>query len=331
MEIGNVSNLSNNYNVHQGIVIIIFTLLFPTFLNAQHNEVLTTESTGRTHSSDQQQTAPPETIGEAPDNDISHLFVRNSEVLLAPREVQLIFGVNYSTEEDFTNLRKTRNRTVSLPIVISVGITRDLESYISIPLVYSESEYTSFGEGEKNENEGFGDILMGFSYRLLPETVAHPSMTASLKIQAPTDDNDDNSTFESPVTSSGYWGVSSSISLTKSIDPAVMFLSFGLKYLFEEEKSGLDLKPGNTYFYSFGTGLSINSAISLSGRVSGSYSEELEVNGQNRVGTNNEPVSFVLTTIYRINNNLSMESFVDFGLNEDANSTSFGFNYIYNL
>jgi hypothetical protein len=315
----------------QRILLGIFTLLPSTFLYAEANEVISAESTDITHSSDQQQTAPPETIGEEPDNDISHLFVRESEVLLAPREVQLIFGVNYSTEEDITNLRKTRHRTVSLPIGISVGITRDLESYISIPLVYRESEYTSFGEGEKNENEGLGDIIMGFSYRLLSETVEHPSMTASLKIQAPTDDNDDNNAVESLGTSSGYWGVSSSVSFTKSIDPAVMFLSFGFNYLFEEEKYGLDLKPGNTYFYSFGTGLSINSAISLSGRVSGSYSEELEVNGQKRVGSNNEPVSFVLTTIYRINKKLSMETFLDFGLNEDANNTSFGFNYIYNL
>jgi hypothetical protein len=330
MEIENVSNISNSYNVRQGIF-ITFTLLFPVFLNAQVNENVTTESTGKTHSSDQQQIEQTETIGEEPDNDISHLFVRESEVLLAPREVQLIFGVNYSTEEDFTNLRKTRSRIISLPIVISVGITRDLESYISIPLVYSESEYTSFGDGEKNENEGFGDILMGFSYRLLPETIEYPSMTASLKIQMPTEDNNDNSTLESPVTSSGYWGVSSSVSFTKSIDPAIMFLSFGIKCQFEEEKFELKLKPGNTYFYSFGTGFSINSALSLSGRVSGSYSEELEINGQKRVGSNNEPVSLVLTSNYRINKKLSLESFVDFGLNEDANNTSFGFNYIYNL
>ncbi|MEJ2610496.1 MAG: transporter [Candidatus Thiodiazotropha sp.] len=312
-------------------LLITFVLFSSILFNAQANEIITTDSTEIDNSSDQQQTSQPETIGEAPDNDISHLFVRESEVLLAPRKVQLTFGVNYSSEEEFSNLRKTRDRTLSLPIVISIGVTENLESYISIPLVFTESEYTSFGDGDKNTNKGFGDILMGFSYQVLPETVKFPSMTASLKIQAPTDDSDDNSASESPAISSGYWGLSGSFSFTKSVDPAVMFFSFGFSHLFEEEKSGLNLQPGNTYSYSLGTGLSINSAISLSGRVSGSYSKELEVNGKKRVGSSNEPISFVFGTIYRISKKLSMETFVDFGLNEDANNTSFGLNYIYNF
>ncbi|MEJ2610535.1 MAG: transporter [Candidatus Thiodiazotropha sp.] len=319
------------FSTHQIIVLLLITLIPPTFLSSQANEIVTSETTDITNTNDQRQSEPPDKIGEPPEDDISHLFVRESEVLLAPREVQIIFGVSYSSEEDYSNLRKARDRTFSFPLVVSIGITNDLESYISIPFVYTESEYTSFGEGEKNENSGLGDISLGFSHRLLPETLEYPSITVSFKVQVPTDDNNDTDTSESPATSSGYWGVSSSISFTRSIDPAIMFFSFGLNYQFEDEKYGLDLRPGNTYFYSFGTGLSINSAISLSGRVSGSYSEELEVNGQKRVGSNNEPVSLVLTSIYRINKKLSLETFVDFGLNEDANSTSFGFNYIYNL
>lgn len=332
MDLENVDNIpSICINSHQIILLTIFSLLFVKMVNAQASEIVTTDSSDITHLSNQQQQALPEMLGEDPENSISHLFVRDSEVLLAPSEVQLIFGVSYSSADESTNLRKIHNRTISLPVVISIGVTNGLESYISIPLVYAEQEYASFGDGEKNEKSGIGDILMGLLYRVLPETVKYPSITTSIKIQMPSDDSDDDSSILSPSISSGYWGLSSSLSFSKSLDPAVMFFSFGYKYSFEDEKYGINLKPGSRYFYSFGAGLSINSAISLSGWVSGSYSEELEIDGEKQVGTSIEPISFVLTNIYRISKQKSIETFVEFGLNEDANSTSFGFNYIYNL
>ena len=59
-------------------------------------------------------------IGEAPEkensHDLSRLFLRNSEVLLSPKDVQLSIGFNYDTDETQPNFRKNRHRSVSTPL-----------------------------------------------------------------------------------------------------------------------------------------------------------------------------------------------------------------------
>ncbi len=57
-------------------------------------------------------------IGEAPADDVSHLFLRDFEVLLKPREIRISIGFNYNTDENQRSFRKNRNRSIFLPLIV---------------------------------------------------------------------------------------------------------------------------------------------------------------------------------------------------------------------
>ncbi len=265
-------------------------------------------------------------IDDEPTEDISRLFLRESEVLLKPRETQISIGFDYSKNDSTQNLRFTRNRMISIPISISVGILENMEIFSEIPYVYIGNEIVSFDRSLKQESHGVGDLSLGFSYRLLPENKGHPSITSSFTVVAPT--GEDGSSEVNAITSGvGFWGVSTGLSVTKSVDPAVLFFTLGYAHSFEED----GIKNGDSFNYGFGMGLSINSLLSVSGRFSGTYIDEITVGGVKIPGSSTEPVSFNIDMTYQLNNTHRIASSIGFGLNDDVNDTSISFSYIINL
>jgi len=272
-----------------------------------------------------------QTIGEEPLEDISKLFLRESEVLLKPMEVQLSTGINYSKNDRYENLRLIRVRDVSMPINISVGLTQRFEVFAAIPVLYTQREFVAFNDSIKYDDNGVGDLSLGFSIKLRDETQSIPSITGSFNQSMPTGDEAKLDDPESIDFTSGFWSHNARLSMTKSVDPAVLFFNLGYTRTYAKDEFGDTVKPGDAVGYGFGTGFSINSAISLSGRFFGNYVKEYRVNEDKIIGSGSEAVSFNLSLTYQLSNTLRFETGIDFGLNDDANDSAIEFSYIYSL
>ncbi|HFC93034.1 MAG TPA: transporter [Leucothrix mucor] len=261
-------------------------------------------------------------IGQAPEEDVSHLFLRDSEVLLKPRQLQLSIGFNYNSDENQRSFRKNRNRTLSLPFGISYGVTDNLELNASLSLRYQRNEVIAPTNVSKQAQSGIGDLSLGLSYKVKPETESSPSITTSFGVTAPTAKKE---------MGSNVWGVSTGLHLSKSIDPAVVFANVGYQHTFKDKQKGLTIQSGDVFSYGFGAGLSINSSVSFSGRVSGSYQLETKRNGNKIIGSSAEPISFIAGMSYRLNRKTRLETNLNLGLSEDAGDVGIGISYIWNL
>jgi long-subunit fatty acid transport protein len=267
-----------------------------------------------------------ETIGQAasPKEDISHLFLRDSEVLLNPNDIQLSIGFDYNTNESQRSFRKNRSRSVSIPLSVSYGVTEKLEVNASVPLLYNQNELIAPTNVAKDNQSGVGDLSLGASYQLKAEAETSPSLTASLGVTTPTGKT-------SNAIGSGFWGVSTGLSVSKSIDPAVVFFSMGYQHTFDEKQNGVVIQPGDSFQYGFGAGLSVNSAVAFSGRISGSYQNENKESNQTITGSSAESIAFIGGMSYRINRKARLETTLDLGLSEDSGDVGIGVTYIWNL
>ncbi len=268
-------------------------------------------------------------IGQAPEEDLSHLFLRDSEVLLKPRQLQLSIGFNYNSDENQRSFRKNRSRNLSIPLGISYGVTDNLELNASIPLRYKRNEVIAPTNVSKQGQSGIGDLSLGLSYKLKPETENAPSVTTSFGITAPTGKEDTSA--DGLSIGSGFWGISTGLHVSKSIDPAVVFANVGYQHTLKDKQKGLNIQPGDSFSYGFGAGLSINSSVSFSGRVSGSYQLETKRDGAKIIGSSAEPISFIAGMSYRLGRKTRLETNLNLGLSEDAGDVGIGISYIWNL
>jgi hypothetical protein len=264
-------------------------------------------------------------------HDLSHLFLRDSEVLLNPKEIQLSVGFNYTTNKMQKYLRKVSNRSMGFPIDISYGLSRRFEVNASIPFTYIKSDTISNDSSSSVSNSGMGDISFGFSYKMKPESLSVPSVTTSLSIIAPTGQTTDPNDFTDISTGSGFWGISTNLSLSKSIDPSVLFLSIGYQHTFADDQYGYEIHPGDIFSYGFGSGFAVNNLIAFSGRISGAYQKNMELDKTIRQGTGSEQIYIIWSLSYRIANNIRLESTLNQGVSNDADDVGIGFFYIWNL
>jgi len=272
-----------------------------------------------------------EAIGQAPEEDISHLFLRNSEVLLKPRDIQLSIGLDYNSNENQESFRKNRNRSLSMPLGISYGVSDRMEVNASVPLVYKGDEVISPDNVAKNKRFGIGDLSLGVSYTLKKESETSPAITSTFSLTAPTG-NKQEATATNPLTiGSGFWGVSTGLSVSKSIDPAVVFFNIGYQHTFDDDRNGVNVQPGGSFQYGFGAGLSVNSAVSFSGRISGSYQRESKTNGERVRGSSGEPISFITSMSYRVSQTSRLETSLNIGLTDDASDIGIGVSYLWDL
>lgn len=287
-------------------------------------ELADSESLNTTSGNQQEKT---DTIGEEPPEDISRLFLRESEILLKPMEVQLTTGFIYRKDDTFEGTRLIRNRDVSIPISVSLGISDRFEIFASVPLLSSRQEYVYAAISDKIDDEGYGDVSFGFSFKLRNETQSLPSITGSVSQSSPTGSKANPDESGAIDFTSGILRHIVGLNISKSVDPAVLFINFGYSYVHTEEGNN----PGNSFNYGFGAGFSINSAISISGRLLGSYTKDEMIDGESIVGSGEEAVSFDLGLTYGLSNKTRMATSVEFGLNDDASDVAIGLTLIYSL
>ncbi|WGZ96254.1 MAG: transporter [Candidatus Thiothrix putei] len=270
--------------------------------------------------------ADSQIIGQSPssEEEINRLFLRDSEVLLKPKKLQVSIGIGYATDESQQNFRESRTRQASIPVGVSYGLADSLEVSASLPFQYLENQVVSVTDVSKETESGIGDLALGAKYKIKTESATTPSVTAALGVSIPTGEGSNPDSLNDLTNSSGLLSTSLGFSLAKTIDPAFVFVNAGYTHTFDDEQYGYNVKLGESFNYGFGTGLAVNSAVAFSGRVSGSYQKESQVNQKTVNGSSSEPIDFVGAMSYRFSSDTNIETSLNIGLTDDAQDVGVG-------
>lgn len=254
-----------------------------------------------------------------------------SRILLRPRDIELSIGLSYEKRDTAAALRLERLRQFSIPMSISVGMSERITFFLATPLSYRQNELLSIDDTGDNVSYGIGDLRTGIDIQLKAESDSTPYVGAYISATLPTGrnlkaSNDDESTYSAETT-----GLSAGLTFSKAVDPLVLNLAISIDK--NHYRSSLDsaFQQGDRFNYSLGYGFAVNSLITLSGQLEGSYQKQGRIENDPIPGSSSEPLSIDLRMTYRLSPTYRIVANVNFGVNPDASDASFGMNYIWNI
>ena len=244
-------------------------------------------------------------------------------------------------------------------------VTDRLQLSLNVPFVYRETTTRSGGQElssilkseQKVDDSDIGDITLGVSYRLFPETMNRPDIVWNTSIIAPTgrdpygiDFLEDplNTNLEYPEklpTGSGLWGVQTGLSFLKTVDPAILFASFSWRHYLEDGFDDLgsnpeappspgDVQLGDQYQLSLGIAFAINERTSFSTSFTQRFIDETKITrpgfgSQSVVGSDATTGTFDIGVTYALTERLSLVTNLGMGLTNDSSDYNFAVKFPY--
>ena len=184
---------------------------------------------------------------------------------------------------------------------IRYGITDRLFVDANLPFLYRTSNFRSGGAGGSASaliertvhDEGFGDLSIGASYRLVAETLRKPDVVVSARVKFPTGRDPFGVEFvevensegnlqvpQSLATGTGVYGASLGVAVLKTLDPLVVFGNLTYFRNFSRDFDDIDENEGDLPgrvdigdAWQFGAGLAF--ALNDKSSISMSYSQRL--------------------------------------------------------
>lgn len=244
-------------------------------------------------------------------------------------------------------------------------VTDRLQMSLNVPFLYRETttrsggqELSSIIESEKKvDDSDLGDITLGISYRLFPETATRPDIVFNTSVIAPTgrdpygiDFLEDplNTNLEYPEslpTGSGLWGIQTGLSFLKTVDPAILFGSLSWRHYFEDSFDDLGSDPealpapgevqlGDQYQFALGIAFALNERTSLSTSFTQRFIEETRITRdgfgtQTVVGSDSTTGTFDIGVTYAMTDRLSVVTNLGVGLTNDSSDYSFALKFPY--
>ncbi len=178
---------------------------------------------------------------------------------------------------------QSRNKTLTTALAARYGITDRLEADVRVPYVLRDSDFTeqqvttgaerSVGQ----RNAGIGDVEFGLHWQLNRGTGGWPYLVSNVRVKSATGEGPYDVGEDEAALGSGFWAVEPSLTLIYPSEPAVLFGNVGYLHSFERsiDKTFIDnltgssvrvedVEPGDTFRASFGIGVALNEALSLS-------------------------------------------------------------------
>ena len=262
----------------------------------------------------------------------------------------LSYSLDYSYTSDSRIDLEVRNNTVrNLDVVPSAthsftnsfafdyGILNNLTLSTRIPLS------TRYDTQRELSVTDWGDVSIGVRWQPFPYIPGRATVTVNSTLKTKTGvspyEINPNTRLS---TGSGAYSVSAGISVSKVLDPVVLFSSLSSSYTFEQ--SGLNqvrggrilktvqqgqsfsLSGGFSYSLSYDTSLSMSAQIGYTTETSLFFSDGSSVNSQDQV---NGSMNFSLGI--RVDPQTIVNTSFGFGLTEDASDLSLGVSYPINI
>lgn len=247
----------------------------------------------------------------------------------------------YDAVREQNIIEHNSQHNITNTFTLEYPLKNNLTLEAAIPFVY---KYDKVGSDESKDVSDFGDVDFALNYQPLKSGGGFPSIILRTVLTCPMgrDPYDINSDTELSTGSGGY-SLKGSMSVSKAVDPIMVFGSFG--YTYKHPIDDLDYKlgsytleryeRGDTLEFSMGIGYSLSYITSLTLGYSYSYSFEDE-----RFFKEAEPQTYAtrtdsslnIGTSWRISQKMRINMSLGIGLaNNDYFTLAFRFPYEYDL
>ncbi|MFO1128489.1 MAG: transporter [Rhodospirillales bacterium] len=178
---------------------------------------------------------------------------------------------------------QSRNKTLTTALGARYGITDRLEADVRVPYVLRDSDFTQqqIATGAEQSvglrNNGIGDVEFGLHWQVNDGSAGWPYFVGNVRVKSATGEGPYDVSDDQAPLGSGFWAVEPSLTVIYPTEPAVLYANIGYLHGFERaiDKTFVDnltgeavrvedVEPGDTYRASFGIGIALNDALSLS-------------------------------------------------------------------
>ena len=214
--------------------------------------------------------------------------------------------------------------TYSPSVEARYGIYDRLELEATVPYGFRTDRFLrALGTDDERITEssgnGIGDIQFGLYGQALYQEKWWPSVVVNLQAVAPTGKNPFDVGAEELPLGTGAWGVSTGLTVVRTLDPAVLF--GGVRYLWtlEDKFDGVgNLDYGDTFEYSVGMAFALNERLAMNLSMSEDISSATKLNGKKINGSEFNVARLFLGASYRMTDMITTNLAFGIGLNEDA-------------
>ncbi|EKF72810.1 hypothetical protein A11A3_16832 [Alcanivorax hongdengensis A-11-3] len=258
--------------------------------------------------------------------------------LLRSGDMTLYFSANYNyyrddridlaIDEDTGNISRFRieqdaQHSFSSALSFDYGIWNNLTFNTRLPVSYKYDTQKDVSQA------ALGDVSFGLRYQPFPVEVGGVNTTLYTTLTTPTGDSPYEINVNSEVSSgSGYYSLGGGVSMSKVVDPVVLYGSLGYTTAFDitglnQNRGGSVLKevqPGDSISFSMGLAYSLSYEVSLSCSYQQSYNFDTTFIFNDRTTQSEDSTSSVVNTslgLRSANNRIINFSF-GFGLTEDS-------------
>lgn len=261
--------------------------------------------------------------------DFNVQFLRTSSVLLKPGQWQMDLGLAYAKDDyqfpitvapSGVARANIRRRTLQVPFAVRFGLTDRIQISGSLPMGWSNREYSSLGLFDDTQSKaGIGDLTLSANYLACRGHYGmSPDVILNLGVTMPTGDAEFPTTGISQASlANGVWAPSIQVLAIQRYDPIIYFYGVGYRYQAKRKFGDQSVFFGHQFTYNFGVGFAVNDRITLSAAFLGLFETETQINGLGVPGSMREPLRlrFAATT-YR--NGQIVEPFAQIGMTQDA-------------
>ncbi|WP_197490450.1 hypothetical protein [Halothiobacillus diazotrophicus] len=263
---------------------------------------------------------------------------------------------------------KVASDTLTYSLAARYSLTPRWNIGVSTPFLQRQITYqkggaggsaASYAELSQGSTVTPGDTTFNLSYRLLPETQDWPDIVLTGSVIAPTgrapygiswetinagQDASGNSFVQFSVptkqaTGNGLWGYGVSLSMVKTMDPALIFTNFGYTGYLSRHFNDIGIDPsvqnpgrvklGESFSYALGLAFALNDRASLSLSVSDQISRQARIKydgqpWQALIGSNANAATFNLGMTYALNKRTTLVTTLGVGLTPDAPDFTLG-------
>jgi hypothetical protein len=264
-------------------------------------------------------------------------FLRAEAVVVQPGKVEGDFSLFYL----HTNQLLGNEKVVGFNSTARVGITRDLEGFIALPLVWGQRQTTELTSVISNELKGVGDLRFGLKYRTVNEGLGIPDVVMGVSALAPTGRppylaptpgarvaGDTRDPLNIQI-GTGHWALTGSATAFKSYDPLVLYTTLNYIHFIPATYYSVHIAPGDIWELNSGFGFSVNDSNTLSAQLFIDYAEKWQFNSVPVSQTGITPITLKLSYIHVLSPNNLIQPSVLFGLTRDATDAVVQLDYIH--
>ena len=261
----------------------------------------------------------------------SYSYFRDNRIVIAIEEGQV---TNFQIEND-------SQHSFGSSLSLDYGIWNNLTLNANFPLTYKYDTQRDISKA------ALGDISVGLRYQPFPIKAGATNTTLYTTLSTATGDSPYKIDVQNQLSSGkGYYSLGGGVSMSKVIDPVVLFGSVGYTHAFDVTGVNQDrgsrtltgVDTGDSVNFSFGMAYALSYEVSLSASYQQSYSfqsffefaPELNEQGEEvkpRVGSSDSTSSVVNMSLgLRTASNRVINFSFGFGLTEDSPDVMMGFN-----